>query len=91
MMGISRFSGNVHLVLALGREEPRGDAHGDDDDEADEDGVPETGQLATRAGRESCGSVALWDLPLRHLECVCVWKSANGRELESSDGDVVSA
>lgn len=32
---------NVHSVLSLGCEEPCGGAHGDNDDEPDEDGVPE--------------------------------------------------
>lgn len=35
---------NVRLVLALGGEEPGGDGHGDDDDQADEDAVSVEGR-----------------------------------------------
>ena len=41
---------DVRLVLALGRQEPGGDGHGDDDDQADEDAVSAEGG-SRKAGR----------------------------------------
>jgi len=59
-------AGNVHLVLALGREEPRRNGHADHDDEADDDAPPEI-PMVSYEGHASVCSGRRFSYPLAIL------------------------